>query len=580
MHTVKEIIIESLCHAFTRAFPYQSGIDAEVSQSVTISTQEHFGHYQCNAAMRLAKRLKLNPRQIAESCLAFIENTAIEKCEVAGPGFINVWLKASFITERCQMMLTDETLGVRKRNQPHRVVVDFSSPNIAKEMHVGHLRSTILGDCIANLFELRGDDVLRLNHVGDWGTAFGMLIVYLLDSEPGVLNGEKSANLSELVVWYKAAKKRFDDDAQFKKRAQMQVVKLQQGDAASLAAWHLICDISRQGFEVIYSLLDVKLQERGESFYNDQLASTVEELSSKGLVEVSDGAKCIYFDGFMNRDNEPLPLIIQKSDGGYNYATTDLAALKHRVAVEKADRIVYFTDIGQSTHFAQVFMASKRAGFYDPQLQQVEHAGFGLVLGEDGKKFRTRAGEVVRLQDLLSESIERASKLLEERELDWGVEEKAYAAKVLGIGAVKYADLSTSRQSDYKFSFDRMLQFEGNTAAAILYAYVRIQSIKRKIDNSSFIDAGTLSLCEPAEVSLGIHLARFSDVIEKVLIDLMPHYLTDYLFATAQKFNAFFRDCRVSGSDQENSRVLLCELTANVLKLGLNLLGIQTLDRM
>ena len=571
--------IQALCQqAFSQAFPQHDFGQQPVT--VTQSTNAKFGDYQCNSAMGLAKALKMNPRQIADTVVPLIKGELISQVEVAGPGFINLTLNSDQLADELNSMQRDAHLGIHNPN-PQTIVMDFSSPNIAKEMHVGHLRSTIIGDCIARVLEFLNNNVLRINHLGDWGTAFGMLIVYLKEHQPKVLSGEQATDLTHLVTWYKAAKQVFDENADFKKRAQLQVVSLQSGETDAIKAWQIICDISRQAFQKIYDLMDIRLTEKGESSYNEQLPEVVLELEKQELIEVSNGAKCIYMDGFKNREGEPLPFMIQKSDGGYNYATTDMAAIKHRAQVEKANRIIYVTDLGQALHFKMLYKAGKLARFYDPTITSPEHVGFGLVLGEDGKKFKTRSGETVRLQLLLDEAIERAETILKQRDVDWSSEEISHAAKVLGIGAVKYADLSSNRTSDYTFSFDRMLKFEGNTAAFILYSYVRTQSIKRKInvDEAELKDV-QIELIEPAEIALGLHLRRFDETIEALARDLLPNHLTDYLFNLAQKFNAFFRDCHVAGDAKQNQRLLLCELTGTVLKMGLNLLGIETLERM
>jgi arginyl-tRNA synthetase len=360
------------------------------------------------------------------------------------------------------------------------------------------------------------------------------------------------------------------------------VVQLQAGNKEALHAWKLICDVSREGFQEIYDLMDVRLTERGESFYNPMLKDVVEELDKKGLVTISDGAKCIYLEGFQNREGEPLPLMIQKTDGGYNYDTTDLAAVRHRIFVEKADRIIVVVDGGQSLHFQMIFAAAEKAGWLDPKKVQVEHVGFGLVLGPDGKKYKTRSGETEKLIDLLTEAVDHARKILVERQPNATVAEIDQLAKVLGIGAVKYADLSSLRTKDYTFSYERMLKFEGNTAVFLLYAYVRINGIKRKTGaNMKEVLANNMIKAEhPSEISLGIHLRRFGEIIEIMARDLLPNRLTDYLYELAEKFNAFFRDCRVEGTAEEGSRLVLCELTARVMKQGLEILGLETVDRM
>jgi len=404
----------------------------------------------------------------------------------------------------------------------------------------------------------------------------------MVESCPDVLKGETPTNLESLMTWYKAAKKRFDEDADFKIRSQKEVVKLQAGEKDSLHAWGLICEVSRKGFQEIYDLMDVHITERGESFYNPFLKTTVDDLDKQGLVTISNGAKCISLDGFKNRDGEPLPLIIQKSDGGYNYATTDLAAIRHRVDVEKADRIIYVIDIGQSLHMQMVFAAAKKAGWLDPTKTEAVHVGFGLVLGADGKKFKTRSGQTEKLIDLLTEAVDRARIIINERLPHADSKEVEHLAKVLGIGAVKYSDLSSLRTKDYSFSYDKMLKFEGNTAVFLLYSFVRINGIKRKInaDMTQILANHEIELEHPSEISLGIHLRRFGEVLDIMAQDLLPNRLTEYLYELAEKFNGFFRDCRVIGAREEGARLVLCELTARVLKQGLEILGLQTVERM
>lgn len=575
--TFREKVSASLARAFGDALTNEERM-ADVAPCV----QEEFGHYQCNSPLRLSKLLKQNPRAIAQKIVDHFDADMCSKIEIAGPGFINFTLSSAFLSEQLQEQLNDPFLGACPPKKKQKIIVEFSSPNIAKELHVGHIRSTIIGDCLARLFEFLGQNVLRLNHLGDWGTQFGMLITYMKEFCPRVLTGEEPTDLHSLMTWYKASKKRFDEDPDFKARSQKEVVHLQAGNKEAIHAWKLICDVSRKGFQEIYDLMDVRLTERGESFYNPMLKEVVEELDRKGLVTISDGAKCIYLDGFQNREGEPLPLMIQKSDGGYNYDTTDLAAVRHRIFVEKADRIIVVVDGGQSLHFQMVFAAAEKAGWLDPKKVQVEHVGFGLVLGPDGKKYKTRSGETEKLIDLLTEAVDHARKILVERQPNATVAEIDQLAKVLGIGAVKYADLSSLRTKDYTFSYERMLKFEGNTAVFLLYAYVRINGIKRKTGaNMKEVLANNIIKAEhPSEISLGIHLRRFGEIIEIMARDLLPNRLTDYLYELAEKFNAFFRDCRVEGTAEEGSRLVLCELTARVMKQGLEILGLETVDRM
>lgn len=551
---------------------------APATPEITRSTQEKFGHYQCNSAMKMGKMLKKNPREVALEIVKSLKSSdVIENLAIEGPGFINITLKPAYLSTRLQDMLLDPLLGAPVPEKRSRIVIDFSSPNTAKEMHVGHLRSSIIGDCLARIFEFFGEDVVRLNHIGDWGTAFGMLIAYMKQKKV-----QKEATLTDLVEWYKMSKLEFDTDPEFKKAAQQEVVLLQGGNQESLAFWETICKTSSKAYQEIYDILDIKLIERGESFYNPMLQDTVADLEKKGLVTVSNGAKCIFLEGFKNREGEPLPLMIQKSDGGYNYDTTDLAAIHHRIFDEKGDRLIYVTDLGQATHFKMIFQAAILAGYLDPNKTRVDHVGFGMVLGTDGKKFRTRSGETERLMDLLEQAILEAKRILKERLPDLTEEELNTAAHHFGIGAVKYSDLSSNRISDYVFSYDKMLRFEGNTAAFIMYSYVRVGGIKRKIgiDIDRLPKDTKIILEHPSEIALGLHLAQWGEALEQVKDELLPNRLTDYLYTLAEKFNAFFRDCRVEGTPEQNSRLLLAELTAKTLQKGLDLLGIETLERM
>lgn len=583
MKNLRTLLFDKFHKATLIAYPElqsQSSIPTEI----TLSTNEKFGHYQCNSAMKLSKSLKLNPRQIAEKIISSLDkqDNCISNLEVAGPGFINITLNPSYLEKDVNVLVHDPYLGIDPPPTRKKVIVDFSSPNTAKEMHVGHLRSTIIGDCIARLFEFLGYQVLRLNHVGDWGTAFGMLIVYIKEIAPKVISGEQTVDLTQLMHWYKASKKKFDEDIDFKKNSQIQVVALQKGDPEALKIWKMICDISRRAYQEIYNLLEVEITERGESFYNYMLPEIVADLEKKGLIEISDGAKCIFLEGFQNREGEQLPLMVQKSDGGYNYDTTDMAAIYHRIIEEKADRIIIVTDAGQSTHFQMIFKTAEKAGYLNPQKVRVDHVGFGLVLGPDGKKFRTRSGETEKLIDLLEAAINHANQILLERNPEMNSEERKRLAHALGIGAVKYADLACNRTGDYMFSYERMLRFEGNTAAFLMYSYVRIEGIKRKVQISikEIVSKENIQLEHPSEIALGLHLLQFSEILHQVAEDLLPNRLTEYLYVLAEKFNAFFRDCRVEGSQQQNSRLLLCEATARVLKQGLQILGVPLVDKM
>lgn len=579
MQSLNQSLADLFKEALIHSFPEFKDAPLEIVKS----TQEKFGHYQFNNAMKMAKQLKTSPRDVAEKLVAHLpKEEMIEKCEIAGPGFINVTLSKGYLSKRLDEILRDPHFGIDPPKEASKIIIDFSSPNTAKEMHVGHLRSTIIGDCLARLFEFLGYDVLRLNHIGDWGTAFGMLLAYMKKNSPKVLEGKESASLSQLVGWYKASKLQFDSDPEFKKAAQLEVVALQSGESQAKKGWEILCDISRKAYNEIYDLLDIKITERGESFYNPFLPEIVEDLEKKGLVTISDGAKCIFVDGFQNRDGDSLPLMIQKSDGGFNYDTTDMAAIRHRIFEEKGNRLIYVTDMGQNTHFQMIFKAAIAAGYLDPQKTRVDHVGFGLVLGADGKKLKTRSGETERLIDLLTAGIDYAEKILLERNAEMDVQERKELAKALGLGAIKYADLSSNRISDYQFSYEKMLRFEGNTAAFIMYSYVRVGGIKRKIgcDIQKLLSENKITLDHPSEIALGVTLAQFPEALQQVAEDLMPNRLTDYLYELSEKFNAFFRDCRVEGSPEQNSRLLLCELVARTLKQGLEILGIRPVERM
>ncbi|HSX37981.1 MAG TPA: arginine--tRNA ligase [Chlamydiales bacterium] len=575
METLIAIFQKEVSKAISIAFNLSQ---EQSTADLSPASQETFGHYQCNSALRLSKSLKQNPREVAQKIVDHFDSSFCAKVEIAGPGFINFTLSPQFLSFQLNQQLADPLCGAPSPANSQKIIVEFSSPNVAKELHVGHIRSTIIGDCLARLFEFLGQDVLRLNHIGDWGTQFGMLIAYMKQPASKALCEAEPTTLESLMQRYQAAKKLFDADPDFKKQSQLEVVRLQSGDQDALCTWKAICDISRKAFQEIYDLLDVQIIERGESFYNRFLKEIVDEFDKKGLIAISDGAKCVYLEGFKNRDGDPLPLMIQKSDGGYNYDTTDLAAIRHRIFVEKADRIIYVTDSGQSLHFQMIFAAAEKIGWIDPKKTEVDHVGFGLVLGPDGKKFKTRSGTTEKLIDLLTEAINRAREIVRTRLPDAKEEEIEHLAKVLGIGAVKYSDLSIHRIKDYTFSYDKMLRFEGNTAVFLLYAYVRINGIKRKAQT----DAGKsqITVTHPSEISLGIHLLRFGEILEWMARDLLPNRLTDYLYELAEKFNAFFRDCRVVGSPEERERLRLCDLTSKILKTGLHILGLQTVDRM
>lgn len=579
---------------------------ADADPMVTLATRPEHGDYQCNAAMRLGKALKAKPRDIAERLAAALRPCLLGVCEepqIAGPGFINLRLAAEFVAGQVNNMLADRSgkLGVPPPAVAQRVVVDFSSPNIAKEMHVGHLRSTIIGDTLCRVLEFLGHRVLRLNHVGDWGTQFGMLILYLKESAPEVLQeaGPRAPmELGDLVEFYRRAKQRFDADEAFQRDARAEVTRLQSGDEESVRAWNMLCEQSRCEFDKIYAMLGVRIIERGESFYNPLLPEVVGTLQAAGLAVEDGGAMCVFLEGYKNREGNAQPLIVRKSDGGYMYSTTDLAAIRYRVGEDGAQRVLYLTDAGQATHFAQVFQVARRAGFYDPQRTSLEHVPFGLVLGEDGKKFKTRSGETVKLKELLDRAVELAEQDLrtrlaeqpERRESDEYIRQTAFA---IGIGAVKYADLKTNRTSDYRFSYQKMLSLSGNTAPFMMYAFSRVSGIARKaagqapdaeIDLRELMDtcAGKVALAEPAEAWLARHLIRLPEVLAEVERELMPHELCEYLFELSQRFNQFYEQCQVVGAEGDSvreSRLGLCALTGGVLERGLGLLGIDVCAR-
>ncbi|MDB9454780.1 arginine--tRNA ligase [Dolichospermum circinale] len=596
MNSTQEQLKLKLTQALVAAF----GTDYTNTDPILVAASNpKFGDYQANVALSLSKKLGKPPRIIAGEIVNKLDVSDIcEPPEIAGPGFINLKLQTSYLEAQLNAIQLDSRLGIPKATIPQKQIVDFSSPNIAKEMHVGHLRSTIIGDSIARILEFCGHDVLRLNHVGDWGTQFGMLITHLVDCYPdlqGIMFMETplgnyllgDVNIGDLVEFYRESKKKFDNDEEFRERSRKAVVSLQSGDKFTKDAWDLLCEASRKEFKIIYDLLNIKLIERGESFYNPLLPKVVKDLAATGLLESSQGAKCVFLDGFTNREGNPLPLIVQKSDGGYNYATTDLAALGYRIQEDKAKRIVYVTDEGQSNHFAQFFQVAKKANWIPDDVELV-HVPFGLVLGEDGKKFKTRSGDTVRLRDLLDEAINRARADIEKRlQEDGRTETEEFiqnVAEIVGISAVKYADLSQNRTSSYVFSYDKMLSLKGNTAPYLLYAYVRIQGISRQ-GNIDFTNLGInrqILLKEDAELTLAKHLLQLDEVIKEVEQDLLPNRLCDYLYQLSDKFNKFYENCPVLKSEEpaRTSRLMLCDLTAKTLKLGLSLLGIKVLERM
>ncbi len=582
-------LIEQLRVKFTQALIAAFGANfADTDPLIFATNNPKFGDYQSNISLSLAKKIGQQPRIIAQKIIDDLDLGEIaETPEIAGAGFINVKIKIAYLESLLNEIQIDPRLGIAKSSKIQKVIVDFSSPNIAKEMHVGHLRSTIIGDSIARILEFQGHDVLRLNHVGDWGTQFGMLIAHLREAYPDALTTANALDIGDLVNFYKQAKAHFDRDEVFKETARQEVVKLQSGDAESHQAWQLLCDQSRKEFQAIYNLLDIELTERGESFYNPFLVAVVEDLQTTGLLEESEGANCVFLDGYTNKDGAPMPLIVQKTDGAFNYATTDLAAIRYRIKEDKAERIIYVTDAGQANHFAQVFQVAKRANWL-PENVELVHVPFGLVLGQDGKKIKTREGETTKLKDLLNEAVQRVRNDLEQRILAGERQETAEfidnASKTIGLGAVKYADLSQNRNGNYIFSYDKMLALKGNTAPYLLYAYVRVKGLSRKgdIDFKNLGDNAKVILKEEEELVLAKHLLQLTDILKEVERDLLPNRLCEYLFDLSQKFNQFYDKHSILGVEDslKTSRLMLADLTAKTLKLGLFLLGISILERM
>ena len=562
---LKEQINLIIQNAFTKA-----GI-SELPMSVSEASKPEFGDYQFNGAMALSKKLGKNPREIATEIMASLDfSGALLKAEIAGPGFLNLWLNPLWVAKHCEVARADERLSIPLREHPKRVIVDYSGPNMAKQMHVGHIRSTIIGDTLANLLSFLGDEVIRQNHIGDWGTQFGMLIAYLeREGEDG------SMELKDLEQFYRDAKAVFDADPDFANTAREYVVKIQSGDAHCLALWEKFIESSLGHCEEVYAKLEVNLSRadvRAESAYNSALPKVIEGLDTAGKLVESDGAKCVFIDG-----NE-IPVIVQKGDGGYLYATTDLAALRYRSEELEADRIMYVVDARQSAHFKQVFHVAKDAGFVREEVG-LEHIGFGTMMDKSGKPFKTRDGGTIKLIDLLDEAIEKAKDNIKDK-ADYSQEEIEALAKIIGIGAVKYADLSTNRESNYIFNLEKMLSFEGNTSLYMQYAYARIQSIFRKHDAAI---EGEIVLDEPLEHSLAVMLLRFEDTLERAALDASPSYISSYLYDLVTLFMKFYEQNPIlkEGVAEETkvSRLLLAQLTGNVIQKGLELLGIEVVNK-
>ena len=550
------------------------------------STSPQFGDFQANAAMALGKKVGRAPRDLAQAIVDALD--VLDVCssvEVAGPGFINLTLRNEVLAGATQQLVGDERLGVPLAEPRERVVVDYSAPNVAKEMHVGHLRSTIIGDALARVLTFRGHDVVRQNHLGDWGTQFGMLIEHLLDL------GEEEAihelSVGDLTTFYQAARVKFDSDTAFADRARSRVVQLQAGDEATLRSWRLLFDASKGYFNAVYDRLHVLLTDddiAAESFYNPWLAEVADELEAAGLARIDDGALCAFPDGFKNREGEPMALMVRKSDGGFGYQATDLAAVRYRTRDLGADRIVYVVGAPQSQHLQMVHEVAREAGWLGDG-RRAEHVAFGSILGEDRKMYKTRSGDSVKLSELLDEAVERAAAKVRETSPDLSPAEQAAVASAVGIGAVKYADLANDRVKDYVFDWDRMLAFEGNTGPYLQYAHARIRSIFRRseVSPASLSTSSSIVIVEPAERALALELLGFPDVVAAVDDTLQPHRLCTYAFELAQAFTTFYEQCPVLRAPDEatrTSRLLLCDVTARTIALSLSLLGIEAPERM
>ena len=575
---IQSILSEKIKQAMIAA-----GADAQCEALVRQSGKVQFGDYQANGIMPAAKKLGLNPREFAQSVLDKAELQDIaEKTEIAGPGFINIFLKDTWLADKISCAVQDPKLGVHNPEK-QTVVVDYSSPNVAKEMHVGHLRSTIIGDAVVRTLEFLGNHVIRANHVGDWGTQFGMLIAYLEKMEN---EHASEMELSDLEAFYRAAKKHYDEDPVFAEKARNYVVKLQSGDEYCRTMWQKLVKITMQQNQHNYDRLNVTLTDKdvmGESLYNPMLPGIVEDLKKQGLAVEDDGALVVYLDEFKNKDGDPMGVIVQKKDGGFLYTTTDIAAAKYRYETLKANRALVFSDTRQSQHMQQAWLITRRAG-YVPDSFQLEHKNFGMMLGKDGKPFKTRSGDTVKLADLLDEAIERAGVLISQKSTALSEQEKADVIEAVGIGSVKYADLSKNRTTDYVFDWDNMLSFEGNTAPYMQYAYTRIRSIfnRSQIDLSE-VEQAQLSITDEKERALAIKLLQFEEAVQVVGKEGTPHVLCAYLYELAGIFSSFYEHCPILNNDNQQvklSRLKLALLTERTLKQGLDLLGIKTVEKM
>lgn len=575
---IQSILSEKIKQAMIAA-----SADAQCEALVRQSGKVQFGDYQANGIMPAAKKLGLNPREFAQNVLdkADLQDIA-EKTEIAGPGFINIFLKNTWLADNINRAVQDPKLGVHNPEK-QTVVVDYSSPNVAKEMHVGHLRSTIIGDAVVRTLEFLGNNVIRANHVGDWGTQFGMLIAYLEKMEN---EHASEMELSDLEAFYRAAKKHYDEDPVFAEKARNYVVKLQSGDEYCRTMWQKLVKITMQQNQHNYDRLNVTLTDKdvmGESLYNPMLPGIVEDLKKQGLAVEDDGALVVYLDEFKNKDGDPMGVIVQKKDGGFLYTTTDIAAAKYRYETLKANRALVFSDTRQSQHMQQAWLITRKAG-YVPDSFQLEHKNFGMMLGKDGKPFKTRSGDTVKLADLLDEAIERAGVLISQKSTALSEQEKADVIEAVGIGSVKYADLSKNRTTDYVFDWDNMLSFEGNTAPYMQYAYTRIRSIFNRSQIAlSEVEQAQLSITDEKERALAIKLLQFEEAVQVVGKEGTPHVLCAYLYELAGVFSSFYEHCPILNNDDQQvklSRLKLALLTERTLKQGLDLLGIKTVEKM
>lgn len=560
-----------------------AGAPAGSPAAVRQSAKPQFGDYQANGVMGVAKKLGTNPREFAQKVLDVLDLDGIaSKTEIAGPGFINIFLSEEFLAKQADEALTDARLGVASQEQ-QTIVADYSAPNVAKEMHVGHLRSTIIGDAVVRTLEFLGHNVIRANHIGDWGTQFGMLIANLERVQQE--SGEVSMELSDLEAFYRESKKLYDEDAEFAERARGYVVKLQGGDEFCAEMWRKLVDVTMIQNQRNYDRLNVSLTRddvMGESMYNDMLPGIVQDLKEKGLAVEDDGAQVVFLDEYKNKDGEPMGVIIQKRDGGFLYTTTDIACAKYRYEKLGADRVLYFIDSRQHQHLQQAWTIVRKAG-YVPESTSLEHHAFGMMLGKDGRPFKTRAGGTVRLADLLDEAVERATALIESKNPELDAEEKANIANTVAMAAVKYADLSKHRTTDYVFDWDNMLAFEGNTAPYMQYAYTRVASIFAKAGVSMDELSGDIKITDEKEKALVAKLLQFEEAVQSVAREGQPHIMCSYLFELAGQFSSFYEACPILIAEDESvkqSRLKLAALTAKTIQQGLELLGIETLERM